>query len=249
MTELCICSDNVNDIISYLDGRDYLTARLVFRDIKEDQISFIYDKHKVEPFNLNDTEYAIFLAKKNLFKRLKCYKNIRSVAIYNAKWANRLTRSFTRWPEAEKIIIKNVRQATVYAIFNIRGRWHEAEKYIINDAYFAYKYAIDAIKCPWPIAEPTILKNISITYRYMKEFKKYDWNKARELFATNSKYAYKYAKKTGKRFIAGEAAILADDNISTYYKIYAIQDNYFAKLPSLKKITTIDWHVRYIREN
>jgi hypothetical protein len=249
MTELCICPDNVNDIISYLDGHEYLMARLVFRDIKGDPISFIYDKHKVEPFNLNDTEYAIFLAKKNLFKRLKCYKNIRSVAIYNAKWANRLARPFTRWPEAEKIIIKNARQATLYAIFNIRGRWHEAEKYIIKDAYFAYKYVTNAIKCPLPIAEPTILKNISITYRYMKEFKKYDWKEALELFATNSKYAYKYAKKTNSRFIAGEAAILADDDISIYYKIYGMRDNDFSKLPSLKEITTIDYHVRCIREN
>lgn len=51
-----------------------------------------------------------------------------------------------RWPEAEKLIVKNLDFALRYAIHFVGGRWEMYEKAIINDPERCYEYAKQVMK-------------------------------------------------------------------------------------------------------
>lgn len=97
-----------------------------------------------------------------------------------------------RWPEAEKVIIKEIQDskrknqseisnnreiAAKYARDVIGGRWPEAEPAIANDPYAAYYYARLVIGGRWPEAEPAIA-NDRVARAYAKYVIKGPWPEA-----------------------------------------------------------------------
>jgi hypothetical protein len=80
----------------------------------------------------------------------------------------------TRWPEAEKFIMEDPRQACFYAEQVIKGRWPEAEEYIIKNFKLAFWYAKDVIKGRWPEAEKCIMEDPEYWGRYQGFLKTLD---------------------------------------------------------------------------
>jgi hypothetical protein len=72
-----------------------------------------------------------------------------------------------RWPEAERAIKTNAREAFYYARFVIKGRWPEAENVIVKDSYFSFAYAEEVIKGRWPEAEKILLEKARCGYTFI----------------------------------------------------------------------------------
>jgi hypothetical protein len=62
----------------------------------------------------------------------------------------------TRWPEAEKYIMKDTDWASYYAVKVIKGPWPEAEPYILQYLPGAVFYAAYARKKLWPELEEAL---------------------------------------------------------------------------------------------
>lgn len=68
-----------------------------------------------------------------------------------------------RWPEAEKIILKNLKIAMDYAVDVVEGRWPEAEEVFIKDPEFCYEYARRVIegRLPDPMHQAMVMHSFS----------------------------------------------------------------------------------------
>jgi hypothetical protein len=85
-------------------------------------------------------------------------------------------------------------KATKFVIEHLPGtRWPEAEKYIMRDPRWATQYAIGVIHGPWPEAEPYILKNLSYAVNYAAYAKMKLWP---ELERELDDYSQKFLRST-----------------------------------------------------
>ena len=143
-------NDVIYEIAKYLDERDYLTIRFVFRVPYE----HIYDD------TLNG---AIWLIKKGfrIHEVVLKYMLYSEVAIYDSWYAYRYAIYANKgaWPQGEDTIKTAADCSYYYAKNVIKGPWPSGEKIIATDANYSYLYAKNIIKNRWPPGEAAIRSN------------------------------------------------------------------------------------------
>ena len=77
---------------------------------------------------------------------------------------------YSRWFEAEPIIMTSSWYSYVYARNVIKDRWKEAEDVIMKEPWHAYSYAYVIMKTRWIDAEPIIKTNDYAWENYCREF-------------------------------------------------------------------------------
>jgi hypothetical protein len=85
--------------------------------------------------------------------------------------------NYSRWIEAEPVIMKNSYYAYRYARDIIKGRWPEAEPHILMNSWHSYEYAKYVIMGRWPEAEPIIMKSTQAP-QYARDILKERWLEA-----------------------------------------------------------------------
>jgi hypothetical protein len=97
-----------------------------------------------------------------------------------------------RWPQWEKIIIRDPEQAYQYARDVIKGRWPEAEPFISQDSLAAYDYARKIINGHWPGGEAAIAKDPTAAYQYARYVIKGRWRKGETAIYRDPEFAELY---------------------------------------------------------
>jgi hypothetical protein len=109
--------------------------------------------------------------------------------------------NFIKSPEYFQVIMKDPRDAYLYARDVIKGPWPEAEPYIMKDPRDAYLYARDVIKGPWPEVEPLIINSPFVT-EYAYDVKKDRWPKAEDnIFKSDSSIVADYFSKYNPNYV------------------------------------------------
>ena len=94
-----------------------------------------------------------------------------------------------RWPEWEKIIVRDPEAAHYYATVVIGGRWPEAEPHIMKEPYYAVKYAAGVVRGRWPEAEPTIAQSV-YAVRYAEDVVGGRWKEAEDQLLTGKNLSH-----------------------------------------------------------
>ena len=121
-----------------------------------------------------------------------------------------------RWPPGEHIVVKDPEYGIRYTKRFFSGkRWPEAEPIIAQDAKWSLEYASN-LGQRFPAGEEAILKSKDLSYvlNYAKHVIEGRWPEAEPIIAKSPYWSLEYARNIGRRFHAGEKAILNSNNAS-----------------------------------
>jgi hypothetical protein len=182
----------------WAEGEPYFLSNLT--NIK-DYLSFLKDKKiNITNENIKEIENNVISSLDRVIKDPASNSRYETPEETAFRYVEEIKES--RWPEAERLIMLNAKNACKYAEKYIGGRWKEAEDNIINyqhnhyDNFFpVITYAKRVIKGRWLEAEPKIMmKTPRIAYHYAKEVINGRWPEAEEFICLDPFYAYEYAK-------------------------------------------------------
>jgi hypothetical protein len=146
----------IYEITKYLETKDYLNARFVWRISNE---------------IINDTlEGAIWLTKKGFHKQIHVhlYMNEPTYAMHYSNIAVRyaLIVIAGRWPPGEAVIMTCDNASYLYAFLVLKQRWIPGERIILKHGYYIYWYAKNVLNRVLTIDEE--IKSRELGYFYFK---------------------------------------------------------------------------------
>lgn len=125
------------------------------------------------------------------------------------------------WPEAERMLIRDVDSIQAYAKYVLEGRWLKAEPIILTKGpTVVFDYAKAVVNQRWPEAEPVLVKDPKLALEYVREISHERFPELEPYLLANSTglHLVNYAMKMIKgRWPEAEPTILKDPDTAYAY--------------------------------
>ena len=152
-----------------------------------------------------------------------------------------------RWPQAEKLILKDLSTALEYAQNVLKSRWPDLETLILDrrEYFLAYLYALYVIKDRWLEAESFIPTTPETAVNYAHKVIKGQWPEAEEVIKQSPFEAVRYAGFVKGKWPEAEAIILTDPRSAYKYAVFVLEKRWLEAEPFI--FNDPDYKTRYLK--